>query len=142
MATSFHTNAGKTYIKDDKNITIYDLFKDIVTEKTKYVSNFLNNLNKTYYYTFIIQHPTIGYKTKNLIFLNKVNSLNKKEYDDYIFDDYNNHRYNVIVPYCESINKEYIDSNINRLNKNHNFILLEKDLNDMSTINRIELLAY
>lgn len=136
VSTSYHTNAKKFFVKNNRKKSLYNLFKDIILEKGCNMSFFWNNLNNKYCYTFIINHKEIGNNSNSLIFLSKFNLMNGKEYDNYLFKQKTNYKFNIIIPPSYKITKLNV---LNNLNQDQKYILIEKNKNNENIFNKIEI---
>lgn len=138
VSTSYHTNAKKVFIKKDSKKSLYILFKDIIVEKGSNMSFFWNNLNKKYCYTFTINHKEIGNKSNSLIFLSKYDLVNRKEYDNKLFKNKINYKFNIIIPPSYKIISYDIFSELYKMQQTQKYIIIEKNKNE-NILNKLEI---
>lgn len=101
FATSRHTNIIK-YKVNDKNITLYELFKNSILNSFETIDDFLNCLDDIYCYSFILSNNKI-------YFINKVDINKLKEY-------YNLNNFKYLLNINSIINK-----------KTEKYLLIEKE---------------
>jgi hypothetical protein len=92
FATSKHTNIRK-YKINEKNITLYEIFKNSILNSFETIDDFLNSLDNIYCYSFILSN-------NKLYFLNKVDINKLEEY-------YNFNNFKYILNINDIINKNY-----------------------------------
>lgn len=101
FATSKHTNIRK-YKVNDKNITLYELFKNSILNSFETIDDFLNSLDDIYCYSFILSNNKI-------YFINKVDINKLKEY-------YNLNNFKYLLNINSIINK-----------KTEKYLIIEKE---------------